>query len=227
MSFKINLKTFDPFIQPVLTLRAESSELRNNTMKSIQCMVGALSLAAVTSLVAQVPFNGNLTALNNSGVAGGFGGTYNPSGGLLSSVSGSVTSTATAVSTVQNQFAVATPTAVTGGTVTGPGGFLALLSVVAGNSTINPVGNVNQSTTPGVFVYVEVKNQSYTFGLVGNPSLPVGQNQVFTVTLNNGATAVASGTFTASVSPVPEPETYAAAAALCLVGFGLWRRRNA
>jgi len=47
--------------------------------------------------------------------------------------------------------------------------------------------------------------------------------------LRSGETLVGQGTFSANVvvSPVPEPETYAAVAALGLVGFGLWRRRNA
>lgn len=40
-------------------------------------------------------------------------------------------------------------------------------------------------------------------------------------------TKIASGPDFTTPALVPEPETYAAAAALGLVGFGLWRRRNA
>ena len=60
------------------------------------------------------------------------------------------------------------------------------------------------SATPGKY-WVLVK------GLYGAPGTAGTQTDIL------------SGTFTV----VPEPETYAAAAALGLVGFGLWRRRNA
>ena len=64
--------------------------------------------------------------------------------------------------------------------------------------------NTSFAATPGQY-WIVVK------GLYGAPGTP------------GNPTDILSGTFTV----VPEPETYAAAAALGLVGFGLWRRRNA
>jgi len=63
----------------------------------------------------------------------------------------------------------------------------------------------------------------YTFTLSGTLQ---GNTTYHFEFLQGGSKIGSSAPFT-TPAVVPEPETYAAAAALGLVGFGLWRRRNA
>jgi hypothetical protein len=90
--------------------------------------------------------------------------------------------------------------------VTGPVGFTPTVSSFTTFGYEDNEWTINTS-----FSFVGSNGGTFTI-----PSSP------FTLTLKDGATTIATGTFTV----VPEPETYAAAAALGLVGFGLWSRRS-
>lgn len=177
-------------------------------MKSMIASSLALGLLAVSAMAQTVSFSGALhpvaglpPTLNASGT---FSATYNPTSGALT-ISGS-----TYYTTYTSATAV-TPVGLTGGDVTpGP----ASLSV-AGVSTQS--NQIPLFLTGGNVVFSNSRTQG--FSGTGTATINVPQ----TITLNDGNGAVLTGTFT----PVPEPETYAAVAALGLVGFGLWRRRNA
>lgn len=177
-------------------------------MKSIIASSLALGLLVGSAMAQTVSFSGSLSPVaglpNTLNASGTFSGTYDPTSGALT-ISGS-----TFYTTYTSPTAM-TPVGLTGGAVTpGP----ASLSTTGVSSQSNQIplfltgGNV-------VFANLRVQNFSGT----GSATINVPQ----TITLNDGNGAVLTGTFT----PVPEPETYAAVAALGLVGFGLWRRRNA
>jgi MYXO-CTERM domain-containing protein len=87
--------------------------------------------------------------------------------------------------------------------------------------TVNPGGSNNSVLflDLGIAGQVFANTRTQTFSGMGTVAINVQQ----TITLSDANGPVLTGTFT----PVPEPETYAAVAALGLVGFGLWRRRNA
>lgn len=201
-------------------------------MKFIKQIAAAAVLATAASATAQVAFNTTLTAVGGSGVNGAFGGSVVspvPFGSTSSAAGGAGSASASGVAVIVNAPgpALATPTTVTSGTLTGPGGFSATINATLVSNVLGSDGTVNQGTVL-VPVYVDVRTLTYTLSLAPGTMFPVGNNN-YTVTLFNGATSVATGSFSANVvvSPVPEPETYAAVAALGLVGFGLWRRRNA
>ena len=201
-------------------------------MKFIKHIAAAAVLASAVSATAQVAFSTTLSAVGSSGVNGAFGGSVAspvPFGSIDSPAGGAGSASASGVVVIVGAPgpAVANPTTVTSGTLTGPGGFSAVINANLVSNVHASDGAVNQGTgsTP---VYVDVRTLTYTLALASGTRFPVGNN-TYTVTLFNGATSVATGSFSANVvvSPVPEPETYAAVAALGLVGFGLWRRRNA
>ena len=201
-------------------------------MKFIKQIAAAAVLATAASATAQVAFNATLTAVGASGVNGAFGGSVVspvPFGSTSSVAGGAGSASATGVAIVfapQPGPAVANPTTVTSGTVTS-GVFSANIIASLASSVQNPNGANNSNPDPsGLAVYIDVRTLTYTLALAPGTMFPVGNN-TYTVTLFSGGTAVATGNFTANVAVVPEPETYAAAAALGLVGFGLWRRRNA
>ena len=201
-------------------------------MRSIQYIAAVAAIAAAASATAQVAFTSTLIAIGGSGVNGGFGGSYIsqiPFGATGSSVggAGSVSATGTAVVINAAGPAIVVPSVITSATLTGPGGFSAVITPTKVASIVGADGTVNQGTS-SFPVYVSVKTDTYTLLLASGTQLPIG-NHTYSVNLFNGATLVSRGTFNANVTvtPVPEPETYAAAAALGLVGFGLWRRRNA
>jgi MYXO-CTERM domain-containing protein len=200
-------------------------------MKSIQSIAAVAAIAAAASATAQVAFTSTLSAVGGSGVNGGFGGSYitpvavGAAGGAIGG-GGSVSATGTAVVVSPNpQPAVANVPSITSATLTGPGGFSALITPTLISSVKGSDGTVNVGTG-AVPVYVDVRTDSYTLTLAPGTMLPVGTG-TYSINLFNNATLISQGTFNATVSVVPEPETYAAAAALGLVGFGLWRRRNA
>jgi len=209
----------------------ESSAKTSMYMKSIQYIAAVAAIAAAASATAQVAFTSTLSAVGGSGVNGGFGGSYispvavGAAGGAIGG-GGSVSATGTAVVIAPNPGpAVANVPVITSATLTGAGGFSALITPTLISSVQGNDGTVNVGT--GAFpVYVDVRTDSYTLTLAPGTLLPVGTG-TYSINLFNGATLVSQGTFNATVSVVPEPETYAAAAALGLVGFGLWRRRNA
>lgn len=199
-------------------------------MKFIKHIAAAAVLATAVSATAQVAFSTALTAVGGSGVNGAFGGSVVspvPVGSVSSAAGGAGSASASGVAVIVNAPgpAVANPTTVTSAILTGPSGFTAPIISTLVSNVQGSDGTVNQGTI-GTPVYVDVRTLTYTLSLAPGTMLPVGNNS-YTVTLYSGATAVATGSFSANVAVVPEPETYAAAAALGLVGFGLWRRRNA
>lgn len=201
-------------------------------MKFIKHIAAAAVIASAVSATAQVAFGTTLTAVGASGVNGAFGGSVVspvPFGTTSSVAGGAGSASASGVVVIVGAPgpAQANPTTVTSGTLTGPGGFSAVINTTLVSNVQGSDGTLNQGSG-AVPVYVDVRTLTYTLALASGTQFPVGNNS-YTVTLFNGATSVATGSFSANVvvSPVPEPETYAAAAALGLVGFGLWRRRNA
>jgi MYXO-CTERM domain-containing protein len=176
-------------------------------MKSIIASSLALGLLVGSAMAQTVSFSGSLSPVatlpNTVNASGTFSGTYNYTSGALTISGSTFYTTYTGTSMI--------PVGLTGGAVTpGP----ASLSV-AGSSTSS--FQIPLILTGGNTVFSNLRVQ--TFSGTGSAAFNVQQ----TITLNDGNGAVLTGTFT----PVPEPETYAAVAALGLVGFGLWRRRNA
>jgi MYXO-CTERM domain-containing protein len=201
-------------------------------MKSIQYIAAVAAIAAAASATAQVAFTSTLSAVGGSGVNGGFGGSYispvavGAAGGAIGG-GGSVSATGTAVVVSPDPGpAVANVPSITSATLTGAGGFSALITptLISSVQGSDGIANVGTLAFP---VYVDVRTDSYTLTLAPGTLLPVGTGTYSINLFNNANVLISQGTFNATVSVVPEPETYAAAAALGLVGFGLWRRRNA
>jgi len=93
-------------------------------------------------------------------------------------------------------------------------GTTTVLSFSAGTATVTsvPSGATRQRA-----------KSDYSFAIGGS----LGGNKTYHFEFLKGGSKVASSATFTTPALVPEPETYAAAAALGLVGFGLWRRRNA
>lgn len=173
-------------------------------MKSIIASTMALGLLTGSAMAQSFNFSGVLYPVPTYIASGSFNGTFTPSTGALT-ISG------TTFYTGGSLGAAAAGPQLTSGTI------------VPGSVTVNPP--TAGSTTSTVFLIVPAVGSVFanqrTQNFSGSGNAPY--NVPHTITLFDGATPVLTGTFT----PVPEPETYAAVAALGLVGFGLWRRRNA
>jgi MYXO-CTERM domain-containing protein len=162
----------------------------------------ALGLIAGTSMAQSFSFSGTLSQVGGAAANGSFFGTFTPATGALT-LSGTTFYSSLTVSP-------ATPPSITSGTIT------------PGPATVPAVGAGTTATlsfTLPVLGTVNLNTRSQTFTGSGTATLGVPQ----TIRLFDGGTQVLTGSFT----PVPEPETYAAVAALGLVGYGVWRRRNA
>lgn len=140
----------------------------------------------------------SLVSINPGAVTGTFSASY--ASGTLT-VSGSGTYYSSAPDSGQPSAPVPSLSFVVSGPVT-----------FQGAATVNSNGATEDGFWEILSSFSFLKNDSQAF------SIPSG---LFTVTLNEGATPIAAGTFTV----VPEPETYAAAAALGLVGFAVVSRR--
>lgn len=147
-------------------------------------------------------FNGVLMPVGSKVASGSFTGSFTPSTGALT-ISGTTFYTT-------GSLGASTGTPLTSGTIS-PG---------PASVTVNPGSNNSVLFLDlGIAGQVFANTRTQTFSGMGTVAMNVQQ----TITLSDANGPVLTGTFT----PVPEPETYAAVAALGLVGFGLWRRRNA
>lgn len=171
-------------------------------MKSIIVSTMALGLLAGSAVAQTFNYSGTLFPVTGKIASGSFNGTFTPSTGALT-ISGTTFYTTGSIGP-----AMGTP--LVSGTISpGP----ASVTVNAGSNT--SVLFMNLGPSQQVFA----NTQTQTFSGTGTVAINVLQ----TIVLSDASGPVLTGTFT----PVPEPETYAAVAALGLVGFGLWRRRNA
>jgi len=162
----------------------------------------ALGLIAGTAMAQSFSFNGVLFPFGSVIASGSFSGNFTPGTGAL-------TITGTTFYTGGSVGSAAAGPSITSGTVTpGP----VTVAVGAGTSS-----SFQLLVAPPVDVFLNTRVQ--TFSGSGTATINVPQ----TVSMFDGATLRLTGTFT----PVPEPETYAAVAGLGLVGYGVWRRRNA
>lgn len=171
-------------------------------MKSIIASSVALGLLAGSAMAQSFSFNGVLTPVGSKVASGSFTGSFTPSTGALT-ISGTTFYTT-------GSLGASTGTPLTSGTIS-PG---------PASVTVNPGSNNSVLFLDlGIAGQVFANTRTQTFSGMGTVAINVQQ----TITLSDANGPVLTGTFT----PVPEPETYAAVAALGLVGFGLWRRRNA
>lgn len=172
-------------------------------MKSIIASSVALGLLAGSAMAQSFSFNGVLTPVVSKIASGSFTGSFTPSTGALT-ISGTTFYTT-------GSLGASTGTPLTSGTIS-PG---------PASVTVNPGGSNNSVLflDLGIAGQVFANTRTQTFSGMGTVAVNVQQ----TIVLSDANGPVLTGTFT----PVPEPETYAAVAALGLVGFGLWRRRNA
>lgn len=201
--------------------------MKAKSVKIQNLIVAAACMAAAASATAQVAFSVNLSAIGGSGVTATLSGTYQNilTGALTGGGAATFSGTQVIVPPNPGPADVTVPT-ITSVVITGANSFSAPLTVGTPSVTIGSDGSVDKGPAPaGTYpVFVSVKTATWNLSIPSGTSLAFGPD-TYTVTLYNGATALSSGTFNATV--VPEPETYAAAAAFGLVGFGLWRRRNA
>ena len=178
-------------------------------MKFINSISAVAGLMVSAAALAQVPFNGSITGT----ASGQFAGTYDPvtyqfslTGNVSTLAGGTTPVTAPLVhpslSTIQSSSGAAS----------------GLTLTIANPGTLN---NTSFNVPGFGTVYSSSRNQfiSATGFAGGYP----GATTVTLTFLDSNSNVLGTGSFTI----VPEPETYAAAAALGLVGFGLWRRRNA
>lgn len=171
-------------------------------MKSIIASSVALGLLAGSAMAQSVSFNGVLTPIVGKVASGSFTGSFTPSTGALT-ISGTTFYTT-------GSLGASSGTPLTSGTIS-PG---------PASVTVNPGSNNSVLFLDlGIAGQVFANTRTQTFSGTGTVAINVQQ----TIVLSDASGTVLTGTFT----PVPEPETYAAVAALGLVGFGLWRRRNA
>lgn len=171
-------------------------------MKSIIASSVALGLLAGSAMAQSFSFNGVLTPVVGKVASGSFTGSFTPSTGALT-ISGTTFYTT-------GSLGASTGTPLTSGTIS-PG---------PASVTVNPGSNNSVLFLDlGLAGQVFANTRTQTFSGMGTVAINVQQ----TIVLSDANGPVLTGTFT----PVPEPETYAAVAALGLVGFGLWRRRNA
>jgi len=170
-------------------------------MKSIIASSVALGLLAGSAMAQSFSFNGVLTPIGAKVASGSFTGSFTPSTGALT-ISGTTFYTT-------GSLGASSGIPLTSGTIS-PGSASVSVNPGSNNSVLFLDLGSNQ-------VFANTRTQ--TFSGTGTVAINVLQ----TIVLNDASGPVLTGTFT----PVPEPETYAAVAALGLVGFGLWRRRNA
>jgi len=100
------------------------------------------------------------------------------------------------------------------------------IAILQGATVVQAVGMGASPTLTVIPVAGGTKTRTqadYTFGFSGTLAPSTTYHFEF---LQGGSKIASTADFT-TPALVPEPETYAAAAALGLVGFGLWRRRNA
>lgn len=111
-----------------------------------------------------------------------------------------------------------------GGSVLVPAGSGITTAGIYQGSAAGPlVGNLSLLSIPSPAGSMEIFFSATLFVFTA-PQFGQFMNTNLWVSLNTaGGASVVSGVLT----PVPEPETYAAAAALGLVGFAIWRRRQA
>ncbi len=192
-------------------------------------MVGGALVAATSALGQltgyQVSFQttpGQATPVRSSGW---FGGAYPATVAPLSASTAPITGSG-AVVTYISQLGTGTglggtPPQITG-SITGDGYSQNLLVSVLSVTTVSTPIDI----AGGGSIYSTDILATYGLSLPFGTTIPVNLNNL-TIKLFSGGNEFAFGNFSTLVTPVPEPEVYTAAAALGLVGFGLWKRRNA